>query len=300
MNIRPPSTTQLIKIVQLNVQRKKHLTIQLLNNFFSEIDILIIQEPSWSFIGRDPATGRDINGPVALQGWSTILPVTSQNADSPRPRTLTYFRPWHDFSITLRTDLIEDRDIQVLEINQTDQPSTSIINIYNDSPKGDQCILNKLRNIYATFPNHPTLLTGDFNLHHPSWSREDRALDQDQLSTTIADWLAELNFSLLNKRGEITHLARHAGERPSVIDLSFANPEATRLDTFKQWAVNPDLSLDSDHNAITFIIDHGLHEIPDLLPIKYNIKKVVPNEWSNLFNLELAKSEQVLTPLLNN
>ena len=298
MNDRHPSSTQPIKIVQLNVQRKKHLTTQLLNNFMSDIDILLIQEPAWNFIGRDPNSGREILGPVALQGWSIILPVSSQQPDSPRPRTLTYFRPRNDFSITLRTDLLEDRDIQILEIAQTNHPTSTIVNIYNDSPKGELCIINQLRNIHHTLPNHPTLLTGDFNLHHPSWSREDRALEQDQLSTQIADWLANNNYSLLNKKGEITHLARHAGERPSVIDLSFANPEAMRRDTFKFWAIDSSLSLDSDHNAITFTIDHGLQEIPNLLPIKLNIKNVDPEKWSNIFEQELNKVNHILAPLL--
>lgn len=165
---------------------KKHTTVQLLNKFISDIDILILQEPAWSFIRRDKTSGDEINGPVALQGWSTILPVTSINNDSPRPRTLTYFRPRPDFTVTLRSDIMEDRDIQILEIAQTNQPKTTIINIYNDSPKGDQCILNQLRNLPDALPTHPTLLTGDFNLHHPMWSRDDKALDQDQLSTSIA------------------------------------------------------------------------------------------------------------------
>ena len=299
MNYRTPTTTQPIKIVQLNAQRKKHLTIQLLNSPPTDFDILLLQEPAWSFIGRDPTTGRDINGPVALQGWSTILPVTSLNENTPRPRTLTYFRARADFSITLRSDLIEDRDIQILEITQTDQPTTIIVNVYNDSPRGEQCILYKLREIFNTLPAHPTLITGDFNLHHPSWSREDRALEQDQLATTVADWLAASNYSLLNKRGEITHLARHAGERPSVIDLSFASSEAITQDTFKHWAIDPSFSLDSDHNAISFTLDHGLKEIPDFFPIKYNVQKVDPKEWSKAFEAELTKAEHILTPLLN-
>lgn len=188
------------------------------------------------------------------------------NENSPRPRTLTYYRPRPDFSITLRSDIMEDRDIQILEIVQTDQPVTTIMNVYNDSPKGDQCVLNRLRMIPNAVPQHPTLITGDFNLHHTSWSREDRELEQDQLATSIAEWLTQKNFTLLNKKGEVTHLARHAGERPSVINLSFASAEAVQLDTFKEWAVDPSLSMDSDHNVIIFTIDHGLKEIEDLFP----------------------------------
>ena len=300
MNNRTQITTQPIKIVQLNVQRKKHLTLQLLNDPPTDFDILLIQEPAWSFIGRDPNSGKEVTGPVAVQGWATILPVTSLNVDSPRPRTLTYYRPRPDYSITLRSDILEDRDIQILEIAQTDQPKTTIINVYNDAPRGEQCILFKLRDISNSLPTHPTLITGDFNLHHPSWAREDRALDQDQLATSIADWLAAQNFSLLNKRGEITHLARHAGERPSVIDLSFANAEAVAQDTFKNWAVDPSFAYDSDHNAITLTIDYGLKEIQDFFPIKYNTKAIDPEEWSKTLDEELAKMENILNPLLNN
>ena len=71
------SSSQPIKIAQLNVQRKKQVTLQLLNSFSEDFDIFLIQEPAWGFIGRDPSSGKDINGPVALRGWTTILPVTS-------------------------------------------------------------------------------------------------------------------------------------------------------------------------------------------------------------------------------
>lgn len=290
-------STQPIKFAQLNVQRKKQVTLQLLNSFASDFDILLIQEPAWSFIGRDPNSGKDINGPVALRGWTTILPVTSLTDTSPRPRTLTYFKPRPDYSITLRSDIIEDRDIQILDIIQTGHPMVTIINIYNDAPKGDQCILNRLRLMDNILPPHPTLITGDFNLHHPSWSREARAPTTDQLATTINDWLAQKNFTLLNKRGEITHLARHAGERPSVIDLSFANSEALAQDTFKEWAVSPDLALDSDHNAIKFTVDHGLMEIDEILPTKFCINKTDPGEWTQCFELELTKVEPRLAIL---
>ena len=166
---------------------------------------------------------------------------------------------------------MEDRDI-----SQDAHPTTTIINIYNDSPKGDLCILNWLHARNNILPQHPTIITGDFNLHHPSWACDDRALDQTQLATTIADWLAHQNFTLCNTRGEITHLARHAGERPSVIDLSFTNPEANEQDTFKDWAIDPDLALDSNHNAIKFMIDHGLKEIENIFNTKYCINKMTP------------------------
>jgi hypothetical protein len=174
---------------------------------------------------------------------------------------------------------MEDRDIQILDIIQVDKPTVTVINVYNDSPKCEQCILNRLRLSSNILPQHPTLLTGDFNLHHLSWSRDDRVLEAGQLATSIVDWLSNLNYTLLNKKGEITHLAWNAGERPLVIDLSFANAEAINQDTFKEWAVDPSIALDSDHNAIKYTIDHGLKEIQNPLGIKFCINKVDPAEW---------------------
>lgn len=195
----PKTTTQPIKIAQLNVQRKKQVILQLLNNFTLDFDILLIQEPAWGFMRHDPISGQEIAGPVALKGWNTILPVTSITPTSPHPRTLTYYRQQLDFSITLRSDLMENRDIQILDVSQTGHPTTTIFNIYNDSPKGDLCILNQLRLMDDIIPQHSTILTGDFNLHHSSWAWDDRANDSDQLTNTIANWLASKNLSLLNK-----------------------------------------------------------------------------------------------------
>ena len=81
------------------------------------------------------------------------------------------------------------------------------------------------------------------------------------------DWLAQRSYTLLNKKGGITHLARHSGERPSVIDLLFANETAYNLKTFKDWAINPSIAHDSDHNVIRYTIDHGRHEIDNILGV---------------------------------
>ena len=176
----PSLTTLPIRIAQLNIQRKKHATVHLLNEHRNKLNIILIQEPAWSLIGHNPLTGKEINGPVALQGWSTILPITALSDTSPRPRTLTYYRPRPDFSITLRSNLIKDKDIQVLDICQQNQPTITLINIYNDSPNGNQCILNRLCILDSNIlPQHPTMITDDFNLYHPTWSREDRTPNPD-------------------------------------------------------------------------------------------------------------------------
>ena len=267
----PPNNSPPIRIAQLNTQRKKTVITQLLNNYGKDFDIFLIQEPNWGLIGRDPTNDKEIHGPVALQGWKTILPIPAKAGQKCRPRTLTYYKPRNNFTLTLRSDILEHGDIQILEVMQGNHPTVRIINVYNDTPKGEECILNRLRNTKGIISHLPTILTGDFNLHHPLWSRDDREAQQDQLTEDIVDWIALQGLSLLNPKGEITHLARRDGERPSVIDLSFANQEASNNDTFKDWAIDTRLALDSDHNAIKFTIDQRIQEIANPLGIKYNL-----------------------------
>ena len=287
MDINPNSSTTPIRIAQLNTQKKKTVITQLLNNYGNDFDIFLIQEPNWGFIGTNPINGDPIHGPIALQGWNMILPVPNAAGTPNRPRTMTYYRPRPDYTITLRTDIIEDPDIQILDIIQTNQPTVTVINIYNDTPKGVNCILNRIRHTRDIIRENPTALTGDFNMHHPLWSREEREARQDQLTEDTVEWITQQSLSLLNTKGEITHLARHIGERPSVIDLTFINQEATTQDTFKDWAVDPQLALDSDHNAIKFTIDQGRKEIDNPCGIKYNLKDIQPDEWIKVFEEEI-------------
>ena len=295
---RPKSTTQPICIAQLNVQRKKNVMVQLLNECTTDYDIILIQEPAWGFIGRDPDTGSDVFGSVALRGWNTILPLSSTSGTSPRPRTLTYYKPRGDITVTPRPDILEDRDAQILDVTQGNHPTTTLINIYNDSPKGDRSLLARLQNADFPFPANPTIITGDFNLHHPTWSREDRILEPDSnQADNTARWLARRGFSLLNTRGEITHLARHEGERPSVIDLSFSNEPARASNAIKDWTINPSFALDSDHNAITFTIDYGISVIENPLDIKFCLNKTDPSKWLEVFEGELRRERRTLDAL---
>ena len=175
----------------------------------------------------------------------------------------------------------------------------TIINIYNDTPKGENAIINRAQRTANIIRPHPTILTGDFNMHHPLWSREDREASQEQIVDDVVEWTAQLGLTLLNTKGEITHLARHSGERPSVIDLSFTNYEATSQGTIKDWAIDPQLSLDSDHSAIKFSIDQGRTEIENIFRIKFNVKDIKPEEWVKTFEEELEKEKATLDELKN-
>ncbi|KDR64996.1 hypothetical protein GALMADRAFT_1344135, partial [Galerina marginata CBS 339.88] len=288
-----PHYTQPIRIAQLNAQRKKDVVINLLNEHINDFDIILLQEPAWGFIGSE--NGKDIVGPVALQGWIPIIPIT-KSTDT-RPRTMAYYRQREDFEITLRTDILEDRDGQILDINQQGQPRVTIINTYNDTPGlKRRCILNRLRRLNLE-NNHATIITGDFNLHHDLWSA--RPVVNDQLTEKIVDWLSEKGFALLNPKGEITHPQRNRNERPSVIDLTFANGQAVASNIVQEWAIDPSLAHDSDHYGIKFTINHTPVEIHNITGEKYSLKDVDMDVWTKAIEDEMAMEKRTLDLLLS-
>ena len=209
-----------------------------------------------------------------------IAPTTSPT-NPQRPRTFTYVKRRSGFSITLRTDIIEDPDIQILDVFQLGHPTTTIINIYNDAPSKQNSILFRLRHLDLPH-NHPVIISGDFNLHHPLWSADD-VTTIDPLTQSTVDWLSGKGFLLLNDKGMITHPARHGQERASVIDLSFTNGPANTNNTFHDWAINANISGFSDHYGIQFTIDHGCKEIDNIFGIKYSLKEVNPDVWKSAF-----------------
>jgi len=298
----PEHYTKPIRIVQLNAQRKKDVVINLLNKHVNEFDIILLQEPAWGFIGSE--NGKEILGPVALQGWVPVIPVTTKTAE--RPRTMAYYREREDLELTLRTDIIEDRDVQFIDIAQLGQPRVTVINVYNDTPKKGGCILNRIQRKHFTY-NHPTIITGDFNLHHDMWSAW--PTKPDSLTENIVSWLTESGFALQNPKGEITHPSRgrrtasqpyrRAEERSSVIDLTFANGAAKQAGIIHDWAIDPSLSHDSDHYAIKFVINHIPTVINNMAGEKFSLKDVDMEVWKTVLEEELSGEKEKLDQLLS-
>jgi len=112
------------------------------------------------------------------------------------------------------------------------------------------------------FPLHdfPTLVLGDFYIHH-SASDPTRVLsDQDQfLSSSYFDKASAHLVSLLNTPGIYTRFPFTTNHRLAVLDLSFAN--SALLPYFSSW--NPSLPpKGSDHTALTIILSTPLLKPP--------------------------------------
>jgi len=95
----------------------------------------------------------------------------------------------------------------------------------------------------------PLLVVGDLNINNPLWDPL-RTFSPREIvsSTSYFEQPAEAGFALLNPPWEYTRFPFVGKARPSVIDLSFANP--LLLPMFKGWEVYLP-SPDSDHVPIT-------------------------------------------------
>ena len=112
------------------------------------------------------------------------------------------------------------------------------------------------------FPQHdfPTLVLGDFNIHHSASDPTRLLSDQDQfISSPYFDRASAYLFSLLNTPGIYTRFPFTTNHRPAVLDLSFAN--SALLPYFSAW--NPSLPLTgSDHTPLTIMLSTPLLKPP--------------------------------------
>ena len=285
-------TAKPIRFVQLNTNRKPETIHALLNDNAKERDVLIIQEPRWGRIGTD-GRGQPIIGPIGHRAWTPILPMTTIT-EGTTPRVMIYFRNRADYTVTLRSDIAKDLDLQVIDITQGTHTFT-IVNIYNDPRKKREGSAYKLRNLNLP-RERPTIITGDWNIHHNLWS--DRNHPNNELTCDIVDWLTDKGYTLLNTRGEHTFAPHGARGSGSTIDLTFANVEADRVDVCKDWAINEALSFGSDHHGIQWVFDSGRQEIENITGTQYNIKDIEPKKWCDEFGKTLVTHSADLEPLL--
>ena len=118
----------------------------------------------------------------------------------------------------------------------------------------------------VAFPasSHPTLVVGDFNIHHPlpdplrSHSSEELAVSFPYLSRS-----SELGYGLLNLPGVYTRFPLGGLGCPSVLDLSFAYPAL--LPFFRSWDT-PLPSTGSDHVPVQIVLAHPIHSPPPPSP----------------------------------
>ena len=110
----------------------------------------------------------------------------------------------------------------------------------------------------------PTLVVGDFNIHHPS-ADPIRRHNSSELKAPFPYFsrAAELGYTLLNTPGVYTRFPLQGLSRPSVLDLAFAS--SSLVPFFQDWSTDLP-STGSDHVTITIKIAHPIRVPPPPAP----------------------------------
>src|SRR5258708_1198137 len=134
-------------------------------------------------------------------------------------------------------------------------------------------------------PETPTIITGDWNLHN-SWNSRVEAESTPERTQEVVDWLKGQGFSLCSERDIHTRSGTRS-QQDSVIDLTFANEVATGQGIVHNHAVNPDLTILSDHHALTFTLGDPRESVHNITEAKYNWKEVNEEEFVEALEQEL-------------
>ena len=156
-----------LKIFSQNVRKNKTLMDIILETQKNILDIILIQEPSQSLLRRVPShtnsEGNPYYGSPNHLDWSLF--IQNDGSIENYPRVATYInRRISRMRFSLRKDLINHRDINVIDFHNG-QNVNFIINVYSDSNQTAlQVLQNNTRNIGIT-----VVMTGNFNIRDSDW-----------------------------------------------------------------------------------------------------------------------------------
>src|SRR5258708_38273805 len=245
-----------------------------------ELDIILVQEPWW-------------NGDITtlFQGWQVVLP-TPTIKENKCHRVAAYYRLQTGIEMTLRTDICKDLDFMILDVKWegSRHPPICIINIYNQTELGEtqeqRYTTDRLARINL-HPGTPTIITGDWNLHHNNWNSAVEIESTPARTQEVVDWLKGQSFSLCSERN--VHTRSGTGSQwDLVIDLTFANEIATGQGIVRNHTVNMDPTTLSDHHALTFTLsNHNSTEA------KYNWKEAKEGSFVEAFEQELHADTEI-------
>ena len=94
----------------------------------------------------------------------------------------------------------------------------------------------------------------------------------------VLDWLVRQGFTLCSERD--VHTCSSLGtQQDMAINLTFANETALGQGIIQDHKVDPDLTLLSDHHALTFMLGDPREMIDNLTEAKYNWKDAIEEEF---------------------
>ena len=214
----------------------------------SPFDILLIQEPWFGRINvtctDDDPDGIEVRGTTANNMWECYLPPHLPDQTC---KVATYIRTdlVKRTFVQCRDDLLSSPSAIIIDLSIHDD-IICLLNIYHHVPPTG----HGLSHIFSLEldPVIPTLVAGDFNTHGPEWSLPGATMSP--WAQTLEDWFEGNELSLHNPLGVPTWLG-HEDQRPSVLDLLLLNSPAMTTDQFSDTSVSFELSLGSDHAALS-------------------------------------------------
>jgi exonuclease III len=248
---REPSPT-FLSILSLNCARSTtvmHTILEIAKN--RKADVVILQEP-WI---------HHTNTTITHPSFTAIVPPPNNSGRNRVCSFITKTRP--DLKISHRTEISPYRDLQVLEITTGSTSTITLYNIYNGrtGSNPDRRVLDEPWSLNITSPR--TIISGDFNAHHPLWNSSKRPLRADR----VMHLLDEQNFHLLNTPDIPTFFN---GRSESVIDLTLVSNDI--MDKVRNWSVLEETT-SSDHMVVCIDIHEDHPTLPPDNTNRFNSKK---------------------------
>ena len=135
---------------------------------------------------------------------------------------------------------------------------------------------------YHPFVPQPTIITGDWNMHHHLWSSSPN-VNSSRETDCMVDWLMIHGYLLSNTSSQHTYIPHTSWGTLSVLDLTFTNGPATQHAIPSDWTIKPEFAFDSDHLAIQWSLFNNMTPISNCCGNRYNIKDTNQNAWSTAF-----------------
>ena len=177
---------------------------------------------------------------------------------------------WHVQSCS---DLFAHPSIMAIDVI-TEQDTFLVINVYNPS---DCSTLGPL--IHSVLPHHKVIISGDFNLHHPLWSKPSHASKISNNSELLVDSISSKGFLPLNLPGVETFFRK---DYSSVLDLTWiSTPIAPHVSDFE---VKFPMFAGLDHYPLTWSLSFSPL---DDTPSNFLFHKDKRSDWIKAFKSEL-------------
>lgn len=177
----------------------------------------------------------------------------------------------------------QDPDIQIVKV-QTNNLHFTILNIYNQDDQQGSSKRTVERVLPSLTLTGPTLVLGDFNLHHHWW--DPLCTDNSSKSEDFISWVQTQRLELLNDAGVGTYF-RPNMTRESVLDLSFASEDLAPI--VEDWQVLP--MAGSDHHPILFTLSAACQsrDRSEEQTARYNTRKADWDAFSRSFSEIVAQ-----------